>query len=296
MNSFVLPHEHPLSRFRKSDIQAVRALLRSSLASAARAGITDIVDLTPYISPSSYSDLFRDLPVRVHGCVGYYLEQSVSKTVRAKTSEELLNALLRKARRHVVGIDIVAIKLAARRPSLTSFEKRAFEAGSRAHTQLDLPIVTHSPEGASSHVRVLTSLGVPPHRIMVSHPELSLKGPRARDFDDVLQDLLDLASIGVSFCFTDIYPKASAADRQTLELILRLVRAGHQERVLVSGDAAWKVDRSGAHFTGTAGRRAAGFDLVIDTKAKLERLGVHDDALQAIFRDNALRFYALDKS
>ncbi|MEU2431902.1 hypothetical protein ABZ611_20710 [Streptomyces sp. NPDC007861] len=289
----ILPHEHVFSRFPGGREALTAEFLREELSRAARSGVTDIVDLTAYIDPLRYADLIGDVPVRVHACVGYYLSHSVSRPVRELSATRLEQRLLRKRARLRGRVHVAAVKVAAHQGTLSDFEGNAFRAVAAVHRSTGLPIVTHSPSGALEHLRLLRSLGVEPHRVMLSHPELELKGRRRKPFDEVLRSMRACLDEGALLCVTDITPLTSTADTARMNLVKELVELGYGDRLVVSGDRSWSVRSGRVVFRGATGPSDPGFLLALDARTKLAALDVKDGDLRRVFHENSARFFDL---
>lgn len=285
------PHEHLFCRFRTSDTDIAIPFVRNELAELARAGITDIVDLTAYTNPLRYSAFTEGSPVRVHGCIGFYLERYVPKRHRLLSAADLALVLRRKMSRVSGSVDIAAIKVAATSGSLSSFERRAFEAAAIASSELDLPVITHSPRGFRDHQRTLVGHGVPPERIALSHPEMDLKGRSARTWDEVYSDMLACVEAGSYLCLTDFTKTGSAADDSRIQFVVDLVGAGHTERLMVSADASWRVHRGKASVRNSS--PGSGFGLVAEIHGKLAKAGLSYSNIDVIRGTNPHRFYNL---
>ncbi|MGC4862889.1 hypothetical protein [Micromonospora sp. DT41] len=291
--ALVLPHEHVLSRFRAADAATVRPFLRAELTRVAAAGVTDIVDLTAYVNPVSYLPLLGDTPVRIHACVGYYLAHAVRADLHSRSADDLAALLVRRYRRQCGKVSTVAIKVAARHGELTPLEQRTFTAAALAHHATGLPIVTHSPHGGQAHLNHLVRHGVHPEMVLVSHPEMGLKGRFKRPYDEVLTTIRRLLDAGAAVCVTDVTPLGSSADDSRLALVLDLIDRGHADRLTVSGDVSWAVRGGRVSFQGPAAAQRRGFELGLDALGKLRRKGVDEADLRRIFTVNPRRHYRL---
>ncbi|MBN2469538.1 MAG: phosphotriesterase-related protein, partial [Anaerolineae bacterium] len=92
------------------------------------------------------------------------------------------------------------------------------------------PISTHTEAGtmALEQVALLTGEGVPPEHIIIGHID------RRLDWDFVLA----LARTGVYFGFDQVSKEKYYPDALRITFIQRLVEAGHERQVLLSGDLA----------------------------------------------------------
>ncbi len=288
-----LPHEHVFSRHRASDRGVASSFLRSVLAQAAAAGVSDIVDLTAYTNPLTYVPMIGDAPLRVHACVGFYLDNKVRRDVRDKSTTDLTRLLLERHRRVSRQMSVAGIKVAARHAKLSEFESRAFKAAAAAHEATGLPIITHSADGALAHQRTLMELGVPPERILLSHPELGLKGRSKRPFTEVLDEACSIVSQGSSICVTDVYSPRSNADAGALDLVAEVIQRGWGTRVMLSGDVSWQVRKGLGGFRGSSSNQELGFRVALCASDKLAKRGVSAAALRQIYSINPYEFYGV---
>lgn len=289
----ILPHEHVFSRFRTSDEEIASAFLKKALHDASQVGVTDIVDLTAYTNPLTYLPIVSQTSVRVHACVGYYLDSMVRRDIRAKSAAELARLLLDRYRRYTRQTTVVGIKIAARHAVLTEFEAKAFQAVVQCHHQTGLPVITHSPDGALSHMNHLVTLGVPPDRILLSHPELALKGRAKRSYPEVLDEISAILNAGSSICITDLYAPQSNADTGAIRLVAEVIRRGWASQVLLSGDMSWHVRKKAADFRGSSANQEHGFRVALCAKEKLQRLGVNEEEIDSIYFTNPANFYRI---
>lgn len=288
--SLILPHEHVFCRHRSSDRERAKELVRGQMRKLADGGVTDLVDLTAYTNPLSFRD-FQDVsPVRLHACVGFYLERFVDRRHRTLSVDGLIEVLHRKWKRLRPVNPAVAIKVAASSGKLSSFEQRAFEAVARFHALSGLPVVTHSTSGFETHQDFLVGHGVKPAAIMLSHPEMATKGRFTDPEAVVCESMARCADRGSYLCFTDFTGASSSSDALRLRLFAALVNAGHVRQLVVSGDSSWRVHRGQASVRNAA--RGHDYTLIFDVYDKLRRAGVDDAQLWCIKFDNPRRFFA----
>lgn len=291
----LLPHEHIYSRHRRSDRYAASHFISEALNSLVRYGVRDVVDLTAYVNPVSCLSLTEHSNVRVHSCVGFYLENFVRKDLRTKSGIELGDLLVRRYNRQRDKMSTVAIKVAARSQHLSPFEKRSFEAAAYCQLQTGLPIVTHSPKGGLAHQQYLISLGVSAEQIMLSHIELGLKGQQKQTYSELLEELLEIIRLGSYVCITDVYPASSQADSLAINIIAAAIRAGYANKLMVSGDASWRSNRGELHFRGVQSKAAEGFGLALCARQKLLARGVSESELEQLYSRNPYDFYRVEK-
>lgn len=295
IRKYILPHEHLFCRFRTGDLNIALPAVRAELADLARLGVTDIVDLTAYTNPIRYVDFIADQPVRVHTNVGFYLEPYVRKAHRTLPVDDLVCVLERKRQRlERGGLAPSVIKVAARSGVQSPFEQRAFKAAAAFHRLTGLPIVTHSPAGFLEHQSLLLRHGVPADSIMLSHPEMAIKGRKALGPREVLDQMVKCVGRGSYLCITDLTAPGSVADRRRVAFINHLVRCGYADRIAVSGDSRWRVHR-GRFAVQNSSRGKHGFSFAVQVADKLVRHGISTEIVQQISFSNPARFLKIDE-
>lgn len=289
----LLPHEHVFSKHRSSDREAVETFLRNALKQVSEFGISDIVDLTAYVNPLPFLSMINGSGVRVHACIGFYLDNYVRRDLRSKSVPELVRLLMGRYERYSKQVHVAGIKVAARHEKLNDFENRAFRAVSCCQEMTGLPVITHSPDGARAHQLKLMELGVPANRILLSHPEFSLKGRNKIPAEEVYGNLKEIVEDGSWVCITDVYSEYSRADARVLDMVTALINLGLSDRVLISGDVSWRAHRSACDFRGTNRNAELGFLLGISAASKLRSRGVGEKIIRQIYEENPFEFYGI---
>ena len=121
-----------------------------------------------------------------------------------------------------------AIKIGTCYNNILPSELRMIKAAGRAHRQSNLPILTHTTLGTMGldQVKLLEKAGVDPNRVALSHLDQNL------DFYYLNQ----IASAGAYIEFDGPSKVKYAPDSARVEMLSRLCEAGHEERILISGD------------------------------------------------------------
>ncbi|TDD73086.1 phosphotriesterase [Jiangella aurantiaca] len=146
-------------------------------------------------------------------------------------------------------------------------------AGAALHTGLSVATHAHLGRGGLEQLDLLTSAGMPPHRICIGHQDL---------IDDPGQHGT-IAAAGAYVAFDTVGKASYQPDEQRIELLLALLDAGHARRVLLSND----ISRD-AYLTSRGGQ---GFGHVLGPfRAALAARGVDPPTLDLLYRTNALRW------
>ncbi len=128
------------------------------------------------------------------------------------------------------GIRAGVIKLATAQAPMTDYERKVFAAGAKASVATGAPITTHTDAVLGpEQVALLTALGVPAHQIIVGHS----CGCADHDYH------MTIARTGAYIGFDRFGLEMVIPDDSRVESLLRLVRAGAREQLIVSHDASW---------------------------------------------------------
>lgn len=124
------------------------------------------------------------------------------------------------------GVRAGVIKVAALAPDLTPRERTLFEAAALAHHRTHAPILTHTEGGLGgiAQIEALSALGVPAHRIALSHTD---KVP-----DDGYHR--EMLSTGVYLC----YDQGLRDPPTTVGLADRMLSDGYGRQIVLGTDGA----------------------------------------------------------
>lgn len=287
----LLSHEHVFCRYRGST-EIVIAAIRESLLDAKEAGVTGIVDVTPYGPVGAYRPLLTDraLP-RIFGCIGFYRKRYVDRRHQALSATELCEVMGRQlVRRSKSGLQVACIKVASDGDTLSPLEHRIMMAAGAFSKERRLPIVTHAIRGCHEQVNALRAGGADPTMIMLSHVEMSLKGESPRTTpQDLAASVSPLLDEGVMLSITDMPASRSRYQTAIMSLIDELCRRGYFGSISVSSDARFAL-------RGTRVRFSRSRDYATVPKRLVPALARHFDAktVTALSGSNAERFFGLD--
>ncbi len=129
------------------------------------------------------------------------------------------------------GVRAGIIKLATGRGKMTDYERQIFTAAAKASVATGAPITTHTDGGTVGDVQqqLLTSLGVPAHRIIIGHS--------CGTSDHAYH--LQIARGGSYLGFDRFGIEMIRPDAERVTALLALLRAGAGDRVVVSHDSVW---------------------------------------------------------
>lgn len=246
----------------------------AEMQAAAEDGVACIVD-------GGHADMGRDvefiralsersgMPIVVSG--GYYHEPIFPAELHDRSEDDLVEELVRDAAAERWGA-FGEIGFSA---ESTPTERKVLRAVGRAHLRTNLPIFTHTANGAEAveQLDLLESVGVDPRRVAIGHlgyPEVTVHAEICRRG----------AYVGFDRLGGD--PEADAVQ---VPMVLALLEAGHTENVLLASDFALEHE--------TRGRGGPGYGKVVTRFVPLlEEAGLDYDTLRTLTSDNPRRWLA----
>ncbi len=258
-------------------------------------GIRSIVELTP-IGLGRRPELLRrvsataGLPIiaatgfhrDVHYPSGHWALEAPVDLLAERVTRDLLegmhpsdwegNAPLDTARAGV-------IKTGASYHHISAAERRRLVAAAIGSRASGAAIVVHAEIGTCGHeiVALLEGEGVPTHRVVLAHMD--------RNPDAELH--AELAARGVTLVYDTVGRIKYRPDSELLDLITKMVAAGHGERLLVGLDLG-----SREYFAAYGG--GPGLRYLMDTFVPRLRRRIGEAATDAILVANPARTYALE--
>lgn len=174
------------------------------------------------------------------------------------------------------------IKVATSGGDLSDRDVRLIEAATAAARATGAPILTHceNGEGGMEQVACFTELGMPPHRVMLSHTDKVTDRGYHRD----------LLATGVNLEYDQSLRLPPTEDNGTARLLAEMVEAGYVDQLMLGTDGARRS--LWASLEGTPGLAwlATGFlDLI-------QGFGITDDDIRALFETNPQRLLALEEA
>jgi phosphotriesterase-related protein len=239
-----LIHEHVLVGFPGWNLDALaprfdrrEAMARSvdELQRLKALGIGTFVDPCPM-------DLGRDVEflaevsqksgLRVVCTTGAYFEaEGITHTFRHLPVEDIAAIYIKEITEGVgdTGIRAGAVKIATGAHTVSDYERKLVQAGARAARETGVPLISHTQEGSCGHdqIDIVTAEGVPAERLVVGHSD-------GIDDHDYHRGLAERgAFVGFDrFGITIILP-----DEVRVKNVLKLAKAGHTRRILLSHDS-----------------------------------------------------------
>lgn len=222
-------------------------------------------------------EVARRAPVHVVATTGWNRGDYEEEALGA-TEDELVTIMLEDLRRGMDGTEARAgiAKLGTSDGVVLPVEERIACAVGRVQAETGCPVITHTTRGtmAPEQLDLLESVGADLGRVALSHLDQNL--------DFALLD--ELCTRGASVIFDGVSKTKYAPDEARVDMLRRLVEAGHSERVLVSGDMGRR-----SYLVAYGG--APGFGHILrEFVPRLRREGFSDALVETIFVRNPARW------
>jgi phosphotriesterase-related protein len=209
---------------------------------------------------------------------GFYYERFHPPYARRSSADELTGHLLDEINEGIEDTGVrpgVIGEVGSHGPEMSAAEERCFRAAARAALASGLSMTTHAHlgVGAVGQLELLLGEGLPPERICLGHQDL---------IDDPDQHRT-LAGAGAYVAFDTVGKESYQPDEVRLRLLLAMLEAGHEDRLLLSND----ISRE-AYLKSRGG---FGYGHLFDSFVpELRRAGVEDHTLTTILEENPKRF------
>jgi phosphotriesterase-related protein len=114
-------------------------------------------------------------------------------------------------------------------PAVSEYERKLVQAGARAARETGVPLISHTQEACCGHdqIDLVTGEGVPPERLVVGHSD----GIDDHDYHR------SLAERGAFVGFDRFGISLILPDEVRVRNVLKLAKAGHTRRILLSHDS-----------------------------------------------------------
>lgn len=184
------------------------------------------------------------------------------------------------------GIRAGIIKVASGPGQITDYEKTILLAAAKASVATGAPITTHTDQGTMGDLqqRILTENGVPASRIVIGH---------SCGTDDHAYHM-GIARGGSYLGFDRFGIDALFPDAKRVASLVKLIRAGAGDRVVVSHDSVWCWKGEPIPFERMSALSADAFDPTFFSRRiipQLREVGVADEAIEALLVANPRRLF-----
>ncbi|MBK7950280.1 MAG: phosphotriesterase-related protein [Deltaproteobacteria bacterium] len=184
------------------------------------------------------------------------------------------------------GIRAGIIKVASGPGQITDYEKTILLAAAKASLATGAPITTHTDQGTmgDEQQRILTGAGVPASRIVIGH---------SCGTDDHAYHM-GIARGGSYLGFDRFGIDALFPDAKRVASLVKLIRAGAGDRVVVSHDSVWCWKGEPIPFERMSALSADAFDPTFFSRKiipQLREAGIADEAIEALLVANPRRLF-----
>jgi phosphotriesterase-related protein len=281
---FTQSHEHASldirefvdETFHLDDINQVGDDLRIAHAG----GLTTIVDAGTdghRRSAAFLAELARYSDVQIVASTGYWREVAYPDYVAEESDEQIAARMIADIRDGIGDSTVRAGaigEMGSETPGMSPLERKTFRAAAIAQQETGVPLMTHTAEGLDAllQLKLLTTAGVPPQRILVGHVDC---------LDDVDMHS-EIAAAGAFVGYDRVGLTQFQPDSLRVKLVTEMLERGHGDRVIVSTDLATQKDMR------SHGR--PGYSYLIDNFLPLLReAGVDEATIQMLTVENPRR-------
>jgi phosphotriesterase-related protein len=293
-----LLHTWPVSLCRDNVVLDDEALAADELARFASAGGTAVVDCTIIgigRNPEAVRRIAEAVDLHVIQGTGLYVEPAHPTWVETASAEAIHDLFVRDL---VHGIDGTTVRAGVigeigtsgvdrrtgqKRRDVTVAEEKVLRAAATAAIETGAAVIVHLDprgQGALEVIRILSSEGLGADRMVMAH----------MDANPVLEYHLEVASTGCYLAYDHFgreyyaghFGRPYPRDSQRLELLLSLLEADYEQRLLISQDVCMKIDlhRHGGN----------GYDHVVrHVIPRLRELGVSEKTCRMLVVENPRR-------
>ena len=200
-------------------------------------GGNTIVDLTPINygrNPLALKMIAEATGVNVLFVTGFHKEEFQPKWLTTLNDNEVFELLYSEITRGVTSQSLLpgAMKVGTSKNEVTFAEQRILAIAGQVQKETGIPIITHCDDGTMGleQIDYLTKNGANASSICLSHVDLT------KDFHYLAQ----ICETGASICIDHIGRELTNHDADRVQLIKRLVDAGYENQICLSGDMGRK--------------------------------------------------------
>ncbi len=248
-----LVHEHIFNRYPSAKKDDAQEFAISQLDALQQHNVKTIIDLTPYTTPGIYEKVLEKKDINIICCIGFYLNKYVPSAYRVASLQELVSRLSKQIEegRGRTGIRPGILKVAGQHSSMTTLEQKFFTTVGILQQEHHIPIATHSPKGALSHLDCLLQAGANPEHIFFSHLDKGIAN--TLDFDSRMDEVFQIMDRGAYILLCEFGSGAQGIGKNynnTIRMIEKIRNAGYINHVLLSADSSWRWKRGKIHLKG----------------------------------------------
>lgn len=287
----ILPHEHIFvdlsppeeDHWKHADPEEVVERMAPELDLAKKAGVTALVECTP-VGVGRRADILKAVSAAANFPLivptGIYREPWIPAWAHEAPVEKIRDWMIEELTDEIenTGVQAGWIKLSASDEGLTPTETKILRAAAQAGRKTYAVIGSHTIQGSVvlDQLRIIQEEGYTPERFIWIHTQAE---------EDV--DLhLEAARLGAWLEYDSIGSEWTT-DEYLLELISRVLEAGHGHQLLLSHDRGWY------HPSIPGGGESKPFDYLTKTfLPKLREMGMEEATISQLVIDNPFQAFA----
>lgn len=282
-----LPHEHVFTDLYEITMNSHLILsdpvvARYELGFFKESGGSTIVDQTVHglgPDPVALREVARDVGINIIAGTGFYWEKFHPPWLKDMTDQDIVAMLVKDLTEGFYGTDIragILGEIGTHHRKISAAEERVIRACAVAQRETGVPISTHAlfTRIGMEQVRLFEDAGANLDKLVIGHVDTT------PDVDYHIE----LLQRGVWIAYDAIGQLDKQTDERRADAIVRLIRAGYRDRILLSTD----VGKRGAmrSYGGT------GYDHVINIFLPLLReRGVEEEDVTALTVENPCRLF-----
>ena len=256
-------------------VNEVKALASDGVSCIVNAGTVDLGMDVEHLRAIATRSGF---PIVIAG--GYYLHATYPPDIADKTEDQIAQDLMRDAAAQRWG---AMGEIGVTKYPMFPDEQKVLRAVCKVNLQTGLPFFTHNPHTGCGQcgleqLDVIESMGVNLGHVCIGHMSDLTDDPKA-------ETQKTIAKRGAFVGFDTVGRRLTGPDSKKLEMLLALLDAGHEDKVLLGSDFATADELKANH--------GAGLDsALIVFVPKMRAAGVKEATIHKITVDNPRRFLA----
>ncbi len=287
ISGYVLPHEHIFCDFTPitgnlDHLLNDKAVALRELSYFEKIGGSVIVDITPPDlgrQPKLLAEIARKTKLKIIMSTGWYRGAFYPQEIDIHNSKQLAQIMIKELSQGIeldTGETVLAGligEIGVDRDIVNAQEERVLRAAAIASCETGAPISTHSsmyPVGIKQ-LEILNEYPISPNKVIIGHVDTYLD-------EDYHKELLDA---GCYIQFDTIGRNHMNSDLDRISSILKLVKLGYQDQILLSTDRCFKSDLK--TFGGV------GYDYLFTTfKKRLIDSGLPKEIFETLTKNNSI--------
>lgn len=231
-------------------------------------------------SPDTLRSLSEETGVHIIAATGHNVGKYSDPYVAEMSIDEVAQRMIRDLTAGMGDTEIRAgvLKCSTSLDHATQGERKVIRAAGIVHKETGAPVSTHTQAGsyALEQIELLQEAGIPPARVLIGHLDRRLDWEYHRA----------IARTGAYLGFDQIGKEKYAPDSDRIAMIQRLIDAGHQKQILLSGDLARKSNWPAYEFGYGPGLTYLLWAFV----PHLLRAGISEHSVRTLLIENPARF------